>query len=39
MLHPLLCEQMAEANRKKVKDFAPELVARNYLQLLKTIGC
>lgn len=32
ILNPLFCKQIAEANREKVKDFAPEFVAENYLK-------
>ena len=32
--NPALCEEMAQANREKVKGFAPEIVARQYLDVL-----
>ncbi len=28
LTNPALCEEMARANREKVKEFAPEVVAR-----------
>jgi len=35
--NPALCEKMSRFNREKVKDFAPEVVGRQYLDVLKVI--
>lgn len=35
--NPTLCEEMSRANREKVKDFAPEVVGRQYLNVLERV--